>query len=178
MTKIILLLLVLIMPSFGLEVQKFSPNISGKRVGKKITPANTYQNTVKSDVTVDKVTTFLQRGSTIMSFTGNMYVNEPLELDVKVQNTYAENGHTKKNFKIKVQFRYGYSGPVHKEKVVMVRKNIEPGGSITKRIVYGKVKSSPDILFIKVTVDSEGAIDEFNEHNNIEEISVKVLNKY
>ena len=125
---------------------------------------------------VANIITYLQRNTMTGSFTGNMFINEPLELDVRIQNIFAEYGHTRNNFKIKVQFRYGYSGPVHKEKIVMVRKNLEPGESITKRIVYGKVKGTPNVLFIKVIADSTNTVKESNENNNTKEISVRIVN--
>lgn len=174
MYKIILLLFILIIPSFGFEPEKFSSKFSGKKIDKKISPANTYQNKGKPDIAIENITTYLQRGSMIGSFNGPMYINEPLELEVRVKNIFAEYGDTKKKFKIKVQFRYGYSAAVHKEKIVTVRKNLEPGEQITKRIVYGKVKNTPDILFIKVIADSQNVVEESNENNNIKEISIRI----
>ena len=155
-------------------------NLSAKLSKKQthiITP-QTYsqQSNAKPDMIVANIVTYLQRNTMTGPFTGNMFINEPLELDVRIQNIFAEYGHTRNNFKIKVQFRYGYSGPVHKEKIVMVRKNLEPGESITKRIVYGKVKGTPNVLFIKVIADSTNTVKESNENNNKKEISVRIVN--
>ena len=58
----------------------------------------------------------------------------------------------------------------------MVRKYLEPGEEVTKRIVYGKVKNSPDVLFIKVIADSKNVVAESNEANNIKEISIRIKN--
>lgn len=176
MYKAILLLFIVTTLSFGFEAKTFSTKFSGKKIDKKISSSNTYQNNAKPDIVIEDITTYLQRGSTIGSFNGPMYINEPLELDVSIKNIFTEYGHTKKKFKIKVQFRYGYTGPVHEEKIVMVRKYLEPGEEVTKRIVYGKVKNSPDVLFIKVIADSKNVVAESNEANNIKEISIRIKN--
>ena len=101
MYKAILLLFIVTTLSFGFEAKTFSTKFSGKKIDKKISSSNTYQNNAKPDIVIEDITTYLQRDSTIGSFNGPMYINEPLELDVSVKNIFTENGHTKKKFKIK-----------------------------------------------------------------------------
>ena len=133
----------------------------------------------KPDLIISNITTYTSRGSMVGGpFTGHLFVNEPLELDVSVTNIFNEYGYTRNNFKVIVQFRYGHSGPVHKEKMFRVTKNMAPGETITKRVGYGKVQSTPGTLFIKVIADPTNAVNESNPNNNSDEISIRIKNKY
>ncbi len=143
--------------------------------GRIVAPQHGHQpNAGKADLIVKDIIGLIQRGNQTGAFLGNIYVNEPLEVDVRLENKFAEYGHTRKKFKVTVQFKYGYSGPVVKEKVVMVRKYLQPGEIITKRVVFGRVKSTPGVIFIKVIADATNKVDESNEHNNIKEISYRI----
>ena len=65
-----------------------------------------------------------------LGYFGTLFMDdEALEVDVTIDNVLAYHGLSRNDFKVKVEFRYGYSGPVHKEKIVWVRKNLEPGES-------------------------------------------------
>lgn len=143
--------------------------------GRVVAPQAGHQpNAGKPDIIVKDIVGLIQRGKETGAFLGNIYVNEPLEVDVRLENKFAEYGYTRNNFKITVQFKYGYSGPVVKEKVVLVRKDLEPGETITKRVVFGRVKSTPGVIFIKVIADSANQVDEAVENNNVKEISYRI----
>ena len=133
----------------------------------------------KPDLIIKRIKTYTSRNKMVgWEFTGHLFVNEPLELDVTVENVFAEYGYTRNNFKVIIQFRYGYSGSVDKEKMFWITKNMDPGEKVTRRIVYGTVKSSPDILYIKVIADPTNAVNESNPNNNTKEISIRIKNKY
>jgi len=133
----------------------------------------------KPDLIIKRIKTYTSRdGMVDWGFTGHLFINEPLELDVTVENVFAEYGNTRNNFKVIIQFRYGYSGSIHKEKAFWVTKNMDPGEIITRRIVYGNVQSTPGILYIKVIADPTHAVNESNPNNNTDEISIRIKNKY
>jgi hypothetical protein len=181
MKRILLYLIVLALPSLGFSTPNYlKTDIVPQKMVKPLTVtpgAYDPQPVGKPDITVKNIITYTQRGSMIGSFYSHMFVNEPLELDVMIKNIFAEYGYIKNNFKLKVQFRYGYTGPVHKEKIILVKKeDLEPGESLTKRVVYGKVKGTPDVLYIKVIADSTNIVEEALENNNIMEIEVRIKN--
>ena len=181
MRRSILLGTLLLLPSLGISSQMQMEidrsNVSVK-IPKNISPKTTLvpHNVEKPDLTVSKINAHIKRGEIIWDEVKEMYVNEALEVDVTIDNVLAYHGLSRNDFKVKVEFRYGYSGPVHKEKIVWVRKNLEPGESITKRIVYGKVKSTPDVLYIRAIADSSNSVIEGNENNNVKEIAIKIKN--
>ena len=150
------------------QVQTSQPNVTVK-APKNISPNVKYvpQNVEKPDLIVSAITP--DTGGV-----AGLYVNAPLELAISVKNVFAYDGHSRKDFQIKVQFKYGYSGPVHKEKIIWVRKNLAPGEIFSERVVYGKVKSTPDELFVKVIVDATNVINERNENNNVDEIGIRI----
>jgi len=174
----------LYLPLFLLPLAAFSiePQVQIQRravstkVPQKIVPpsSSTQQPVEKPDLTVTGITAYTQRGGTILGHVRKLYVNEPLELDTTIENVFAYDGHSRKKFKITVQFRYGYSGPVHKEKTIWVTKNLEPGESITQHMIYGRVKNTPDVLYVKVIADAGHAIAERNENNNADELEIRV----
>jgi hypothetical protein len=172
-------MMALFLPTLGIsaqpQVEMDRPDLPVK-VPKKIAPRTTPvpQNVEKPDLAVTDISAHASRGGVIWDHVKNLYVNEPMELDVTVKNIFAYEGQTRKNFKIKAEFRYGYSGPVHKEKTLLIRKNLEPGESVTQRIVYGKVKGTPDVLYVKVTADADDAVEERNENNNVDEIEIRI----
>lgn len=143
--------------------------------GRIVAPQLGHQpNAGKPDIIVKDIVGLIQRGNETGAFLENIYVNEPLEVDIRLENKFAEYGYTRNKFKVKVQFKYGYSGPVVKEKVVMIRKDMEPGEILTKRVVFGRVKSTPGVIFIKVIADSTNKVNEAVENNNSKEISYRI----
>lgn len=161
------------------KVQRRALNMPGRMTTFKSSPTNTQvtpgqQNTGKPDLIVSSISTDLYRYNRSHNFISNIWINEPLEIDVNIKNVFAEYGHAKNSFKVKVQLRYGYSGPVHKEKIFTILK-LDPGQIVTKRLKFGQVKGTPDVFYIKAIVDFTNVIVESNEKNNTEEISRRIV---
>ncbi|MCW8895051.1 CARDB domain-containing protein [Sulfurimonas sp.] len=182
MKRITLYLIVLALPSIGFGAPNYlKTDIVPQKMSKPRTvvpEAYDPHPTGKPDIIVDDIIPYTQRGSMVGSV-DKLFTNEPLELNIRIKNIFAEYGYIKNNFRIKVQFKYGYSGPVHKEKIILVKKeDLEPGESLTKRVVYGRVKGTPDVLYIKVIADSTNAVEESRENNNIKEIEIRIVKKH